>query len=186
MVFFKRSKLLYLQYCHSNYPIPEWSLQQVRQGHWQLWCLQSNVKHLHYMIYLSDHGMEKGNFLWKVEIVGDGYLVASGLPYPNGKQVPGIKITIAKEFFCLFLLVIDNSFYLDISARKRDFKHGHPADAGGQRVQGLIFQDKISNIFKSKSVFKSKIFPKVSHVRNYKMQMRMGIHSGWRHLLVIT
>ena len=90
------------------------------------------------------------------------------------------------RIFCLFILVIDNPFYLDISARKRDFKHGHSADAGGQRVQGLIFQDKISKISKSKSVFKSKIFPKVSHVRNYKMQMRMGIHSGWRHLLVIA
>ena len=47
---------------------------------------------------ISDHGMDKGNFLWKVEIVGDGYLVASGLPYPNGKQVPRIKTRIAKEF----------------------------------------------------------------------------------------
>ena len=89
------------------------------------------------------------------------------------------------RIFCLFILVIDNPSYLDISACKRDFKHGHPADAGGQRVQGLIFQDKISNHFEQ-CVFRSKIFPKVSHVRNYKMQMRMGIHSGWRHLLAIT
>ena len=83
----------------------------------------------------------------------------------------------------MFILVIDNPFYLDISARKRDFKHGHPADAGGQRVQGLIFQDKIFNFLKSKSVLKSKMFPKVSHVRNYKMQMRMGIHSGWPYFM---
>ena len=48
--------------------------------------------------------MDKGNFLWKVEIVGDGYLVASGLPYPNGKQVPRIKTRRAKEFsVCSYL-----------------------------------------------------------------------------------
>jgi len=62
--------------------------------------------------------------VYKVEIVGDGYLVASGLPYPNGKQH-------AKEISNMAIRLM-------------------------QEVAGF----------------------KVTHVRNYKMQMRMGIHSG--------
>ena len=54
-------------------------------------------------------------------------------------------------------------------ARKRDFKHGHQTDAGSQWLQGL------EHIFLSEKTLN---LLQVSHVRNYKMQMRMGIHSG--------
>ena len=39
--------------------------------------------------------------VFQVEIVGDGYLVASGLPYPNGKQhakeISNMALRLMKE-----------------------------------------------------------------------------------------
>ena len=62
------------------------------------------------------------------------------------------------------------NLHYNFSACKRDFKHGHSTDAGGQRLQGISTQKS--------SEWKSLLVAQVSHVRNYKMQMRMGIHSG--------
>ena len=98
MVFFKRSKQLYLQYCHSNYPIPEWSLQQVRQGHWQLWCLQGNEKIFAlYNIYARPWN-GKREFSLKGRDSRRWLPGCKWLALSKWKTGTRIKITIAKEF----------------------------------------------------------------------------------------
>jgi len=81
------------------------------------------IKFLNDLYNIFDNAIDVFD-VYKVEIVGDGYLVASGLPYPNGKQhakeIANMAIRLMKE------------------------------------VDGF----------------------RVNHMRNYKMQMRMGIHSG--------
>ena len=43
------------------------------------------IKFLNDLYNIFDNAIDVFD-VYKVEIVGDGYLVASGLPYPNGKQ----------------------------------------------------------------------------------------------------
>ena len=84
---------------------------------------RQTIKFLNHLYNIFDDAIDVFD-VYKVEIVGDGYLVASGLPYPNGKQH-------AKEISNMALRLM-------------------------REVNGF----------------------KVNHMRNYKMQMRMGIHSG--------
>ena len=73
--------------------------------------------------------------------MGDGYLVASGLPYPNGKMVLAL------------LYVLDHP-------DKRSFQHAKEISSMAILLMQLVGRFQ------------------VSHMRNYRMQMRMGIHSG--------
>ena len=51
------------------------------------------IKFLNDLYNIFDNAIDVFD-VYKVEIVGDGYLVASGLPYPNGKQHAKVKCKI--------------------------------------------------------------------------------------------
>jgi hypothetical protein len=83
-----------------------------------------------------------------VEIVGDGYIVASGLPYPNGMQVQM------------------GDGWAGVHSTSQ-----HAAEISNMAICLMKEVDRFQ----------------VSHMRNYKMQMRMGIHSGeWSSELPTT
>ena len=71
------------------------------------------IKFLNDLYNIFDNAIDVFD-VYKVEIVGDGYLVASGLPYPNGKQH-------AKEIsnMALRLMREVNGFKVSISSSSR-------------------------------------------------------------------
>ena len=82
------------------------------------------IKFLNDLYNIFDNAIDVFD-VYKVEIVGDGYLVASGLPYPNGKQhakeisnmalrlmreVDGFKVKFIKYVFLELLCVSGESY----------------------------------------------------------------------------